>query len=61
MNNTIGGINRQTNDTIQTIKAFLGALNISLRIRDTWKYMRNIVEHPVKAREEGEGDKAVLE
>jgi hypothetical protein len=32
-----GGIDGSTNEAIQTIEAYLGASNMSPRIRDAWK------------------------
>ncbi len=37
--NIAGGINRLTNAAIQTIKAYLEALNMSPRIRDIQKHI----------------------
>ncbi len=37
--NIVGGIDGSTNVAIQTIEAYLGALNMSPRIRDVQKYI----------------------
>ena len=43
------------------IKAFLGALNILIRIKDAWKRVKNAVRKPARGRkDEKEGESEVL-
>jgi hypothetical protein len=56
-----GGIDRSTNAAIQTIEAYLGASNMSPRIRDTWKRVQSAIEQLAGPRREKGGGKGVLD
>ncbi len=59
--NVVGGINGSINKAIQTIKAYLGASNISLRIRDVQKCVQSAIKQLVGPRREKGGEKGVLD
>ena len=56
-----GDIDGLTNEAIRMIEAFLGASNMSIRIKDTWKRVKNAVGKPARGRKgEKEGESEVL-
>ncbi len=58
--NIVGGINRSTNVAIQTIEAYLGASNMSPRIRDVQKCIQSTIKQLAGPRREKGREKRVL-